>query len=385
VTGQDRPRPRDIGLRIGLLPTGPTNSIVDVPGVRVGHATIRRDEPDPPAGRDVARTGVTAILPIPIESSVAVRLPAGADVLNGAGETTGLHVIREWGLIETPIFLTSTLAVGRVYDAAVALVAEAVPALDQVFIPLVAECDDSVLSAAVPVQVTIDDVRRAVREARDVEAGPPAMGAVGAGTGMRSFELKGGIGSASRVAAWTDRTGRALAYTVGVMVLANFGELERLTIDGVRVGRVLAGEGWPEVAGGRRRTGVRAAEGSCIVVVLTDAPLLGFELERLARRASLGLGRVGSTAHHGSGEIALAVSTALRVEHPSPAGLVDRRILADGHLDPLFAAVVEATEEAVVACLFAADTETGRDGVVVPGLPIERTIEILAAAGALSA
>jgi D-aminopeptidase len=388
MAGSPRPRARDIGLRIGLLPPGPTNSIVDVADVTVGHATVWRDEPGPPDGRGVARTGVTVISPHRIGDALQYRYPAGVAVLNGAGEMTGLLTVREWGAILTPIFLTSTLAVGRVYDAAVSILAEAEPAFDEVFIPVVAECDDSGLSDPIPVQVDADDVRAAVTDAGRSSAGPVAMGAVGAGTGMRCFELKGGIGSASRrvrpVHRWSEEPANdGPTYTVGVLVLANFGELGRLTIGGVMVGRILRNEGWPGVAGGRERPGVRGAEGSCIGVVATDAPLMGHQLERLARRVGLGLARAGSTAHHGSGEIFIAFSTGAPQPVRPPGPEADVRQVGDEYLDPFFAAVVEATEEAVVDCLLAADTTTGRGGRVTPGLPIERTREILERAGAL--
>jgi D-aminopeptidase len=390
MAGSPRPRARDLGLRIGLLPPGPTNTIVDVAEVAVGHATVWRDEPEPPAGRGVARTGVTAILPGPLDRGLRERVFAGVEVLNGAGEMTGFATVREWGQLATPVLLTSTLAVGRVYDATVAILAEAVPEYREVFIPLVAECDDSVLSDPVPVQVDEADVRSAIAAAAGVEGGPVAMGAVGAGTGMRCFELKGGIGSASRVVQpvhrWSDHPGEdAPAYTVGVLLLANFGELGRLTIDGVRVGRTLRGEGWPAVGGGRERGGIRGAEGSCIGVVATDAPLAPRQLERLARRVGLGLARAGTTAHHGSGEMFVAFSTAARPRRTAPGGDEDLRFVDDEYLDPFFAAVVEASEEAVVECLLAAETVTGRRGSVVPALPIDRTREILAAAGVLEA
>ena len=388
MAGTPRPRARDIGLRIGLLPTGPTNSIVDVAHVTVGHATVWRDEPDPPDGRGVARTGVTVIVPHAIEDGFRYRYPAGVDVLNGAGEMTGAATIREWGVMQTPIFLTSTLAVGCVYDAAVAILGESMPGSAEVFIPVVAECDDSALSRPLPVQVSADDVRAAIVGATGQASGPVAMGAVGAGTGMRCFELKGGIGSASRVVRpvhrWSDEAAAdASAYAVGVLLLANFGELGRLTIDGVHVGRVLRAEGWPGAGGGRERAGIRAAEGSCIGVVATDAPLSGRQLERLARRVGLGLARTGSTAHHGSGEMFVAFSTGIRRPHAPPAAEVEVRLVDEEYLDPFFAAVVEATEEAVVDCLFAAETVVGRAGLIIPALPIERTGEILEAAGAL--
>ncbi len=227
---------RDLGLRIGTLPTGPANAITDVGDVAVGHVTVVRDEPGPPDGRGVARTGVTAIAPRAPGTLLAAPVPAGAAVLNGAGEMTGFLQVSEWGVIETPVYLTSTMAVGRVFDGAVAAAAAADPAVrDQVVIPVVAECDDSWLNEPIPVQVEADDAGRALAAAT---GGPVAQGAVGAGTGMICFGWKGGIGTSSRVV-------EELGATVGVLVLANFGAWPDLRIDGVPVGRLLGvgGEG----------------------------------------------------------------------------------------------------------------------------------------------
>jgi D-aminopeptidase len=337
------PRPRELGVRIGELEPGPSNSIADVDAVRVGHVTVWRDEPDPPAGRGVARTGVTAVVPR------TLPLAAGVAVLNGAGELTGSHEIREWGQLETPIYLTATMAVGRVYDGAVEVAVRDDPrvGVDDVLIPVVGECDDSYLSEARVVQVSAGDVARAIDGAT---GWPFAEGAVGAGTGMSSLGWKGGIGSASR---------RAGEHTVGVLVLANFGSGHQLTIAGVPVGRHLPNQG-------RSR-----AAGSCIAVVTTDAPCGPASLERIARRAGLGLARTGSVAHHGSGEIFVAFSTT-------------RGELQGRELDPLFAATVEATEEAVVNALWAAPDVTGREGRLERGLPHDETLELLRAHGALA-
>ncbi len=385
-----RPRPKALGLRIGLLEPGPTNSIVDVANVAVGHATVWRDEPGPPVGRGVARTGVTAIVPFRPHELFDARVPAGASVLNGAGEAIGITTIREWGVIESPILLTSSMAIGRVYDATVATLVERIPGagIEDALMPVVAECDDGDLSDSRTVQVETADVVRAIDGATGSDAGPPALGVVGAGTGMTCFEVKGGIGTASRLVRPVDRDGRARGpvqeYTVGVLVLANFGWLERLTIDGVAVGRTLAAEGWPRR--GASRAGPVAAgpvreRGSCVVVLATDAPLLPHQLERVARRAGLGLARTGSTAGHGSGEIFLAFSTGGRILREPADPVVSVRHLHDAYLDRLFMAAVEATEEAVIDALFVADTVTGRAGLTVPGLPVDRVLELVHASG----
>jgi len=336
---------RELGLRIGELEAGATDSIVDVPGVRVGHVTVWRDEPDPPEGRGVARTGVTAVVP------GALPLKAGVAVLNGMGELTGSHEIREWGVLGSPVYLTSTHAVGRVYDGAISLAVRDDPlvGVDKFLIPVVGECDDGWLSDARTVHVEREDVAAAVDGAT---GWPFAEGAVGAGTGMSCLGWKGGIGSASRVAA---------GHTVGVLVLANFGAARQLTVAGVPVGRLL------EQDGGRE-----AAAGSCIVVVATDTPVAASSLERVARRVGLGLARTGSVAHNGSGEIFLAFS----IDQ-------DGQRLEGSELDPLFAATVEATEEAVLNALWAAPDVKGREGRVERGLPHDELLELLRERGAL--
>ncbi len=345
--------PRDHGLRIGELETGPENAITDVAGVAVGHVTVVRDEPDPPGGRGVARTGVTAIVPAPAETLFARPLPAGVAVLNGAGELTGSLQVAEWGVLETPIYLTATMSVGRVFDGAVAaaVAADAAVGVEDVVIPIVGECDDSWLNDARVVQVEAADAGRAVAQAAP---GAVEQGAVGAGAGMMCFGFKGGIGTSSR------RAGEA---TVGVLVLANFGAPRDLRIDGVPVGRLL---------GDKAPTDGPRPAGSCIAIVAVDAPLRAQQLERVARRAGLGLARSGSVAHHGSGEIFLAFSAA--------AG---RHALADDQLDPLFAATVDATEEAVVNALWSAKRTTGREGRVAEALPHDEVLALLAAQGRL--
>jgi len=334
------PSLREHGIRIGELEPGPANAITDVEGFRVGHVTVRRDEPDPPAGRGVARTGVTVLVP------PQLPLRAGVAVLNGAGELTGSLEARELGVVETPVYLTGTMAIGRVFDGAVAAAVAADPevGVEKVVIPVVGECDDSFLSEARVVQVEAGDAGRALDAARD---GPVEQGSVGAGTGMVSFGWKSGIGTSSRVAG---------GATVGVLVLANFGTRAQLRVDGVPVGR-----GLPPDPHERRPAG------SCIALVATDAPLSPAQLERLARRAGLGLARTGSVAHHGSGEIFLALSSG-------------EGETGDRELDGLFAATVDATEEAVLNALWEAETTTGREGRVVEDLPHEAVLDLLRAA-----
>lgn len=355
------PRAADLPVRIGLLPSGPTESVLDVPGIGLGHATVWRDEPPPPLGRGVARTGVTVL--DPGGNCFRRPVPAGGAVLNGAGECTGFLSMQEWGTVESPVFLTSTMHVGRVFDAACVLLMAEEPAIgvEDVLIPVVAECDDSFLSDARRMQVTSDDVREALSAARASvgTAFPPEEGSVGAGTGVTCLGWKGGIGTASRVLPSGD--------TVGVVVLTNFGDGERLTVAGVPIGQRLPAA--PEPAPG--------PAGSCIVVVVTDARLDSAGCQRLARRAGLGLARTGSTAHHGSGEIFLALATGLRAPRGEPAPGVP---LAGSELDPFFAAAIEATEEAVLTSLLMATTVVGLDGNTSVGLPFDEVARLVAGA-----
>ena len=341
-------RLRDLGLRIGDLEAGPRNTISDVRGVSVGQVSVLRDEPDPPVGRGVARTGVTAIVPGSLDSLVSRPIAAGTAVLNGAGELTGSIQIAEWGCIETPVYLTSTMAVGRVYDGAVAAAVAADPSVgtENFVIPVVGECDDGWLNDARTVQVEAADVQRAL----DAAGNDVAEGAVGAGSGMICFGWKGGIGTASR------RVGDA---HVGVLALTNFGTHDQLRVDGVPVGRLL-----DPPPPGRDAPG-----GSCIVVIGTDAALGPHQLTRLARRAGLGLGRTGSIGHHGSGEIFVAFSTA------------DGDAVHDRDLNRFFGAVVDATEESVLNSLWAAEDVEGREGRVIRALPHEPVLGLLRTAG----
>ena len=354
------PRTRDLGIRIGALPTGPTNSLLDVAGVGVGHATVHRDEPPPPAGRGIARTGVTAV--VLAEDAYRRPLPAGGAVLNGAGECTGLLTAAEWGSAETPVYLTSTMQLGRVYDAACEIeLEEHAEVADDVVIPVVGECDDSHLNDCRRMQVTADDVRaaRLAALASRGSADTPDEGAVGAGTGMSCLGFKGGIGTSSRVT--------AEGHTVGVLLLTNFGVREQLVVAGVPVGRLLTDH--PS-----RPAGPATPAGSCIGLVVTDAPVDGAACARLARRIGLGLARAGSVAHHGSGEIFLGVGTGMRLDR---TGTPDRAVLGGRALDPLFAAVVEAAEEAVLNSMFTAPTTVGRDGHLSESLHSPEVLALL--------
>jgi D-aminopeptidase len=359
------PRARDLGIVIGPLAPGATNSMLDVPGVGVGHATVWRDEPHPPEGRGVARTGVTVVDP----GGDVFRnpVPFGSAVLNGAGEMTGLTTGREWGLLESVVAMTSTMQLGRVYDAVCELMLEADDLIaEEVVIPAVGECDDSFLNDVRRMQVDHEDVRAAMSRAHESvgSLSPPDEGSVGSGTGMACLGWKGGIGTSSRVL--------TSGHTVGVLLMANFGEAARLTVDGVPVGRTLVPPSGVAVPG---------PAGSCIVVVGTDAPVDAAGCERLARRAGLGLARTGSTAHHGSGEIFAAFATGLRAPRGESAAGPP---MAGTALDEAFAAVVDATEESVLNAMLQSPTVVGRRGNTLHGLPPDDVVRLLRDAGRLA-
>jgi D-aminopeptidase len=358
------PRARDLGIVVGSLPTGPTNSVLDVPGVGLGHTTLHRDEPDPPAGRGVARTGVSVL--VLAEDAFVRPLPAGGAVLNGAGECTGFITAAEWGSAETPVYLTSTLQLGRVYDSACRLELEHNPssAVDFV-IPVVAECDDSWLNDARRMQVEHEDVVAAWRAALASRGSgaPPDEGAVGSGTGMSCLGFKGGIGTSSRVVG---------GHTVAVLLMTNFGAREELVVNGAHVGKTLG----PPEPDSTDTTDERKPAGSCIGIVVTDAAVDGASCARLARRVGLGLARAGSVAHHGSGEIFMAFGTGMRMDRD---GKPDGTPVVTGRaLDPLFGAVVEASEEAVLNSMFTAPTVTGRDGNTAETAHSATVLELLA-------
>jgi D-aminopeptidase len=362
-------RAADLPVRLGLLPSGPTASVHDVPGVGLGHAELVLDEPDAPSGRGTVRTGVSVLH---VDGDLFDSpVPAGAAVLNGMGECTGLVAVTEWGRLETPVFLTSTMQVGRVYDAACHLLARRNDrvGVDDVVIPVVAECDDSGLSDPRWARLEDDDVALAWQRAEAAvgSGAPPVEGAVGAGTGMECFGWKGGLGTASRLL--------PDGHVLGAVVLTNFGDASRLTVAGVPFGDLKAPGGEESGSGGAHDQGRdRGDRGSCIVVLATDGPLDAHGCSRLARRAGLGLARVGSVATHGSGEIFLAFATGLRGDRGSPASGVP---VSGAALDPYFAAAVEATEEAVVTSLLAATSTTGRAGRRVPSLPVDVVVRRL--------
>jgi D-aminopeptidase len=356
-----RPRAADLGLKVGILPAGPLDAITDVAGVTVGQTTLIR-------GDDI-RTGVTAIVPHP-GNLYKEKVPAAIYAGNGYGKLTGVTQVEELGEIETPILLTSTLSVPRVADALMSYML-ALPGNEKVqsVNPVVGETNDGFLNDIRGRHISADDVLAALRNAR---SGPVEEGAVGAGTGTVAFGWKGGIGTASR------RLPASLGgYTVGVLVQTNFGGV--LTIGGapigIELGRYELRQELERAGNGRDR-----GDGSCMMVVATDAPLDARGLKRLAARAWLGLARTGGTATNGSGEYAIAFSTAqqVRIHADDPALTRNTEVVTTNAMTPLFLAAIEATEEAVYNSLLKATTTTG-NGHTIEALPIDRTLEILKA------
>lgn len=351
---------RELGLVLGEMPPAKGNAITDVSGVRVGHAMVWKGEGKLVPGKGPARTGVTAILPGE-GNWLQEKVVAGMATLNGCGEMTGSHMVEEFGLIETPIMLTTTNSVGNVAACTLRWLLDrgyADGTSSETVIPTVAECDDSFLNDAWGFHVRREDVFQALDDASPAFA----QGSVGGGTGMSCLGFKGGIGSSSRRVALPSGE-----YTVGVLVQANFGVQERLTVKGVPVGQLLRTKGIVgEAPGG----------GSIISVVATDAPLTSRQLDRLARRTFLGLARVGSISHNGSGDISMAFTTANRVDNSDEGAILTERRLNDRGMSPLFQATVEATEEAVVNALFHAETVVGRDDNTSHALPVDRVMEL---------
>jgi D-aminopeptidase len=359
--GQEpRQRVRDLGIAIGSYPTGPLNAITDVAGVKVGQATLISGEGALKPSQGPVRTGVTVI--VPREDVWHKKVPAGAFVLNGTGEMTGLAWVAESGFLEYPIALTNTLNVPRVANGVMSWMIKQYPEIgitDDTLTPVVAECDDGRLNDIQGRHVSEQDVMSALDNA---SSGPVKEGTVGAGTGMVSYGFKGGIGTASRKL--SDKEG---SYTVGVLVNANHGRRPELVVSGVPVGKLYEP---PQQVSGTLSPG--QSEGSIIVVIATDAPLDGRQLTRLAKRAALGLARAGSTARHGSGDFMLAFSTANVIPHYPKEPTYDLTHLSDTHLNPLITATVEATEEAILNALTMATTVVGRDGYRAEAISLAR-------------
>ncbi len=369
-------RARELGIRIGRLEPGPLNAVTDVAGVRVGHTTLIRGDGPLVPGEGPVRTGVTMVIPHD-GNTWAEPVFAGAHRLNGNGELTGLEWIREAGMLGGPIGITNTHSVGIVRDAIIEAGARANAMSDGIWaLPTVGETYDGALNDINGFHVRAEHVHAALAAAA---GGPVAEGNVGGGTGMICHEFKGGIGTASR---------RAGDWTVGVLVQANYGARGLLRIDGVPVGAAIPTSEVPSPWDQVDALNARATPegGSIIGIVATDAPLIPHQCARLAQRVGMGVARMGSYASHGSGDLFCAFATGnrdLSRNHgeDDPRATVALRMVVDDHINPLLEAVAEATEEAIVNALLAAETMTGRDGVTAHSLDPDRLVEIMRAHG----
>jgi len=351
-TSAQKPRARDYGIEIGYLETGEHNAITDVEGVTVGHFTLVR-------GADI-RTGVTAVLPHS-GNIMQEKVPAAMYIANGFGKMTGYSQVEELGNIETPIILTNTLSVPAAADALI----DYILSLDEnkknirSINPIVGETNDGYLNDIQGRHVRRGHVIEAIQNAAP---GPVGEGPVGAGTGTVCFGYKGGIGTSSRLLA-SENGG----YTVGVLVQTNFGG--SLMITGIPAGRELEQSG-----------NINSGDGSCMIIVATNAPITARNLKRLAKRAVFGLARTGGNCSNGSGEYVIAFSTARELRIPHYTGdsfVLENRELRNDRMTPLFEAAIEATEEAVFNSLFASGEMTGYSGHKVEGLPVEKVMRIL--------
>ncbi len=361
-----RLRAREVGVRFGEMPTGTRNSITDVPGVKVGHCTLVKGSGALKQGEGPIRTGVTAILP---HTGNLYQRPVKAAFFdfNGCGGLQGSLQIREFGLIDTPIALTNTMSMGTVGDAIVKYMLSMNPnaGLDSdTIIPIVSECDDSYLNDSRGLHVKEEHVLEAIHSAAE----NVTEGAVGGGTGMSCYDFKGGIGTSSR----TFEVAGSV-YTLGSLAMTNHGNQEELTIDGVPVGRLLGKPGH-----------YRPEQGSVVMVVGTNAPVDARQLGRIARRAIMGLAVTGACSRNGSGDIVMAFSTANVHDRYVEDELVTDTLVRDADLSVAFRATVDSVAESVIDSLFKAETMEGRDGHVVPALPIDQAVSILEEHGRLS-
>jgi len=363
--GEPRLRSRALGIALGSYAPGPFNAITDVAGVTVGQTTLISGDGPLNPGLGPVRTGVTVV--IPRADVWHKKVPAGSFVLNGTGEMTGLAWISESGFLEYPIALTNTLNVPRVANGVMSWMIARYPEIgitDDTLTPVVGECDDGRLNDIQGRHVSEADVARALDSA---SSGVVQEGTVGAGTGMVSYGFKGGIGTSSRRLPEIEG-----GYTIGVLVNANHGRRPELIVGGMPVGRLY--EAVPPVA---QALSPGQSEGSIIVIIATDAPLDSRQLTRLAKRAALGLARTGSTARHGSGDFMLAFSTANMIPHYPKEPTFQQLHLADTYLNPLIAATVEATEEAILNALTMATTIVGRDSHRIEAISLAKLRAIL--------
>lgn len=348
-------RPADYGIRFGILKSGHNNALTDVPGVKVGHVTVKED--------NFINTGVTAILPHP-GNIFQSKVPAGIFIGNGFGKLTGISQVEELGNIETPIILTNTLSVPVAADALIDYTLSFPENIGVMSVnPVVGETNDAGLNDIRKRAITREHVLNAIA---DADTGAVAEGNVGAGTGTVCFGFKGGIGTSSRILPVSKG-----GFTVGVLVQTNFGGI--LQINGVPVGLELGRHKFTRILDQYKE------DGSCMVIIMTDAPLDSRNLKRLAARAMAGIARTGGMTSNSSGDYAIAVSTAenLRIPYNPKSLYQEMKVLRNEEMDLLFEAVIEATEEAVINSLFAATTLTGKYNFKIESLPVNKVLEIM--------
>lgn len=349
-------RLRDLGITIGDFPTGPHNAITDVAGVRVGYTTLIEGE-----GDNAARTGATAVLPH--ANILDQHLFAGSAVFNGNGELSGLAWINESGMLTTPIVLTNTHSVGAAHEGIIRY-ANQNRDLEYWMLPVVGETFDGVLNNINGLYVRPEHVVAALNSASD---GPIAEGNVGGGTGMICHGFKGGTGSSSR----RIPNPQGGEWTVGALVQANYGSSHLLRINGVPVGKQID---FSKIEGYKSP---RQQMSSIIILLATDMPLLPIQCQRLARRATVGLARVGGTGHNGSGDIFMAWSTGNKIPNGAAEPLRSVQMVDHPQLDPLFDAAAEAVEEAILNAMVAASTMVGYKGRIVHALPHDQVRSIM--------
>jgi len=352
-----KPRARELGIPFEGTP-GPLNAITDVKGVEVGHVTLISGVSKRGIVDGVARTGVTAVWPIKKNIS---PLAAGVFTENGNGEMTGYAVIEETGLLEGPVMMTNTQSVGVVRDATVEWFIKHFPVVEESFLPLVGEVDDSWLNDMYGFHVKKEHVFKALDSTK---SGPVEEGNVGAGTGGHTCHFKAGIGTASRMVGG--------GYTVGVLVQSNWGHRTEMRIAGIRIGEVIKDL---EIVENPMPPKPRRTDGSIVVVIATDAPFLPHSMKRIARRAGLGMARLGSIGRHASGEFFIAFSTAK--PETGKKGIENWTALPLGKIDLFFEATVQAVEEAIVNAMVAAETMHGVNGNIIHAMPLDRVLPIL--------
>ena len=352
----NRTRIRDLGITLGFYPTGPNNAITDVPGVLVGQVTVIQDEPD------IARTGITVIAPR--DGAIGKdNAFAGFHRFNGCGEMTGVQWVEETGLLTSAIALTNTQQIGMVRDA-MAEFSFTNPQFGPFYLPVVAETFDGWLNGMEHPHLSKENVFAAMLS---IKSGPVDEGNVGGGTGMICHDFKGGIGTSSRMV-----TSKSGSFTIGALVQTNYGDRELLRIDGVPVGREIGFDRVPSP------WEVSPQGGSIIVIIATDAPLLGDQCKRLAQRATSGLARVGGVGHNSSGDLFLAFATGnhVPIDHDGPIPLAG--MIPPGHLNPFFDAVAETVEESILNALVAAETMTGAHGHTAQAIPLDDIKKVMA-------